>query len=154
MVSRRQLLTLGGLGTLGAASAAALAGCANEDGAKNNDAAGGAGGSSSSEELIVDFAGEHQAGIITPMQNNLHFAAFDISEKADREDVIDLLERWTAAARRLTLGGDVSAKGAFGTGDSFPPDDSGEAVDHGPSGLTLTFGFGRSFFREQLGTAG
>lgn len=34
MVSRRQLLTLGGLGTLGAASAAALAGCANEDGAK------------------------------------------------------------------------------------------------------------------------
>lgn len=154
MVSRRQLLTLGGLGTLGAASAAALAGCANEDGAKKNDAAGGAGGSSISEELIVDFAGEHQAGIITPMQNNLHFAAFDISEKADREDVIDLLERWTAAARRLTLGGDVSAKGAFGTGDSFPADDSGEAVDHGPSGLTLTFGFGRSFFRDQLGTAG
>ena len=45
----------------------------------------------------------------------------------------------------------MSVKGAFGSGENFPPDDSGEAVDLGPSGLTLTFGLGRSLFRKELG---
>lgn len=141
-INRRQLLALGGLGAAGAT----LAACG--DGASSKQ------GSDDIEERVVDFAGEHQAGIITPMQNNLHFAAFDVDPKADREAVVDLLTRWTAAARRLVLGGEVSAKGAFGGGEKFPPDDSGEAFDLGPAGLTLTFGFGRSFFRDQLGLAG
>lgn len=144
MINRRQLLTLGGLGAAGAT----LAACA-----ENNDSTEAA-SPGADEDAIVEFAGEHQAGIITPMQNNMHFAAFDIAPDATREDVVDLLERWTAAARRLTLGGDVSAKGAFGAGENFPPDDSGEAVDHGPSALTLTFGFGRSLFRPHLGLEG
>lgn len=103
-------------------------------------------------EKTYDFDGPHQAGIITEAQDRLHFAAFDFDEGATREAVIDLLERWTAAARRLTLGGETSARGAFGGGPNFPPDDSGEAFDLGPSGLSLTFGFGRTFFRTADGT--
>ena len=85
------------------------------------------------------------------MQTSLHFAAFDMDEKATRDDLIDLLQRWTDASRRLTLGGEVSAKGAFGGGENFPPADSGEAFDLGPSALTITIGFGRSLFRDQFG---
>ncbi|WP_165165282.1 Dyp-type peroxidase [Corynebacterium qintianiae] len=138
-INRRHFFALGG----SLAAGAGLTACA-----RGSDTAAGP---ASPEELIVEFAGEHQAGITTPMQNNLHFAAFDLAEDVDRDDVIALLARWTDAARRLTLGGDVSAKGAFGGGENFPPDDSGEAYDLGPAGLTLTFGFGRSFFRQQLG---
>lgn len=155
MLSRRKFLALGSAGAAGIAGAG-LAGCA--PGSTNGgDAAhdGSADGRSDDlEDRIVDFSGEHQAGIITPMQNNLHFAAFDVAEKATQDDLRDLLTRWTAAARRLTLGGGVSAKGAFGGGENFPPDDSGEAFDLGPSALTLTFGFGRSLFRSQLGLEG
>ena len=147
-LGRRHFLALGGVGAAGAAAAACAPGDSDRSGAGGRS--GGIDGTAH-EELIVDFAGDHQAGIITPMQNNLHFAAFDMSEKADRKDLQRLLERWTAAARRLTLGGDVSAKGAFGGGADFPADDSGEAVDLGPSALTITIGFGRSLFREQFG---
>ena len=110
---------------------------------------GSPGGLSDTDELTYPFTGEHQAGIVTPAQDRMHFASFDIVEDATRDDLIDLLQRWTTAARRLTLGGEVSARGAFGGGANFPPDDTGEAFDLGPSGLTLTFGFGRSLFTKQ-----
>ena len=51
----------------------------------------------------------------------------------------------------MVLGGEVSARGAFGGGELFPPDDTGEAAGLGPSALTLTFGFGRSLFRTDSG---
>lgn len=140
--NRRTFLALGGLSAAGAVAAA----CSPE-GAK------GAIDGAANDDLIIDFAGEHQAGIISPMQNSLHFAAFDMDENATRDDLVALLQRWTDAARRLTLGGDVSAKGAFGGGANFPPDDSGEAVDLGPSALTITIGFGRSLFGDQFGLA-
>lgn len=146
-LNRRTFLALGGVSAAGAAAAA----CSREDGSSSRSSRGGDIDGAAHEEMIIDFAGEHQAGIITPMQNNLHFAAFDMDEKADRDDLIDLLTRWTDAARRLTLGGEVSAKGAFGGGENFPPDDSGEAYDLGPAALTLTIGFGRSLFRDQFG---
>lgn len=151
-LNRRTFLALGGVGTAGAAAAA----CAPGDGSQSaqnrgRDSRKGGIDGVDHDELIIEFAGEHQAGIITPMQNNLHFAAFDMSEKADRKDLQDLLERWTDAARRLTLGGEVSAKGAFGGGENFPPDDSGDAFDLGPAALTITIGFGRSLFRDQFG---
>ena len=103
-------------------------------------------------ELSYDFEGAHQAGITTEVQDQMHFAAFDLDADADRDDLIQLLQDWTAAARRLTLGGEVSARGAFGGGELFPPDDTGEAFGIGPAGLTLTFGFGRSLFEDKDGT--
>ena len=50
------------------------------------------------------FEGEHQAGIVTPAQDRLHFAAFDVTtdsrERADRP----CSRPWTAAARAMTAG--------------------------------------------------
>lgn len=103
------------------------------------------------ESLTYPFEGPHQAGIATAAQDRMHFAAFDIDAEADRDDLIALMKDWTDAARRLVLGGDVTAQGAFGGGPNFPADDSGEATGLGPSGLTLTFGFGRTLFETADG---
>ena len=50
------------------------------------------------------FWGAHQGGIITPAQNHTYFAAFDlVTDK--RDDVIKLLQKWTAAsAARMAQG--------------------------------------------------
>jgi deferrochelatase/peroxidase EfeB len=97
------------------------------------------------------FHGALQAGILTPAQDRMHFAAFDVVEGATRADVIALLTEWTYAASRLVLGLDVSASGAFGGGPHLPPDDSGEAAESAAAGLTLTVGFGPTLFRSEDG---
>ncbi|MDO7881308.1 iron uptake transporter deferrochelatase/peroxidase subunit [Antiquaquibacter soli] len=97
------------------------------------------------------FFGEHQAGITTPAQDRLHFAAFDLTDRATREDLIQLLTEWTAAAARLTQGLDVSEAGAVNGPELLPPDDTGEAVGLPASGLTITIGFGPSLFRTADG---
>ncbi|NYF10164.1 deferrochelatase/peroxidase EfeB [Leifsonia sp. AK011] len=97
------------------------------------------------------FYGEHQAGIVTPAQDRLHFASFDMVSSATREDLIQLLQEWTAAAARLTQGLDVSEAGAVDGPPLLPPDDTGEAQGLPPSGLTITIGFGASLFRTADG---
>ncbi|GAA1429889.1 iron uptake transporter deferrochelatase/peroxidase subunit [Microlunatus lacustris] len=92
------------------------------------------------------FHGPHQAGIVTPAQDRLHFAAFDMVS-AGREDLVSLLQDWTAAAARMTAGRDAGPFGATSGPYDAPPDDTGEALGLPPSGLTLTFGFGPSLFR-------
>jgi deferrochelatase/peroxidase EfeB len=92
------------------------------------------------------FHGAHQAGIATPAQERLVFAAFDLttSSKADLED---LLRTWTTAAARLAAGEPLK-----GPSDVWhPPADTGEATGLGASGLTLTVGFGRSMFDHRFG---
>ena len=49
------------------------------------------------------FEGKHQAGIVTPAQDRLHFAAFDLTTDS-RAELIELLREWTDAARDLTRG--------------------------------------------------
>lgn len=139
-LSRRGLFGLGG--GLGVAAGAIV---------------GGFGGAAlapraSGSHLEHGFFGEHQAGIATPAQDRLHFAAFDLRDDAGRDDLIELLKDWTYAASRLTLGADVSARGAFDGGPYLPPDDTGEAAGLDASGLTITFGFGRTLFRAADGT--
>ena len=95
------------------------------------------------------FRGAHQAGIITPAQDRLHFAAFDVLTD-DRAELVDLLERWTLAAEQMTAGEPAGA-GAVGGDVRLPPDDTGEALDLPASGLTITFGFGPSLFRDAEG---
>ena len=91
------------------------------------------------------FEGAHQAGIITPAQDRLHFAAFDMTSES-REDLITLLQDWTEAARAVVrgemIGGDTPT--AYGA----PFTDTGEAIGLPASGLTLTFGFGPSLFTK------
>jgi deferrochelatase/peroxidase EfeB len=94
------------------------------------------------------FHGEHQAGIVTPAQDRLHFAAYDVTATS-RAELVMLLKAWTAAAAEMTQGRPVG-DGAPLPYDS-PPGDTGEAFGLGPSRLTLTFGFGPSLFRDADG---
>jgi deferrochelatase/peroxidase EfeB len=56
-----------------------------------------------SSRQVVPFYGSHQAGIATPAQDYLSFAAFDLTSDAT-EDLQRILEQWTAAAASLTTG--------------------------------------------------
>lgn len=84
----------------------------------------------------VAFHGTHQAGIVTPAQAHGYLAAFDLAPDADRKQAAALLRRWSEAARRM-MAGEPPHAGAH---------DTGIALDAGPSSLTVTFGFGRTFF--------
>ncbi|MFF4754898.1 iron uptake transporter deferrochelatase/peroxidase subunit [Streptomyces sp. NPDC002514] len=141
--SRRALIGWGGAGlALGAAVAGGAVAAARTG--EDPDPAAGAG-------TAEGFHGAHQAGIATPVQDRLHFAAFDVKTD-DRAALVQLLKDWTAAARRMTEGKAIG-EGAYGGPAEAPPDDTGEALGLKPSRLTLTVGFGPSFF-ERFGLAG
>ncbi|MFJ4325036.1 iron uptake transporter deferrochelatase/peroxidase subunit [Streptomyces tricolor] len=141
--SRRALIGWGGAGlALGAAAAGGAVAMART-GDDMDPAAAEAGGA-------VEFHGVHQAGIATPVQDRLHFAAFDVKTE-DREEFVQLLKDWTTAARRMTAGKTVG-EGAYGGLAEAPPDDTGEALGLKPSRLTLTIGFGPSLF-DRFGLA-
>ncbi|WP_234341280.1 iron uptake transporter deferrochelatase/peroxidase subunit [Streptomyces sp. NRRL S-1813] len=134
--SRRRLL-----GTVGAVGAAGLV----------VGGAGGAIGASAGQSSAQDAAAKamttigstevpfraaragHQAGITTPLQATGHLVAFDLAPGADRKAAAALLRRWSRTAEELMAG-------------HTPDADTGVALDAGPSSLTVTFGFGASFF--------
>lgn len=98
--------------------------------------------------LVYPFYGDRQGGITTPVQEHLHFAAFDMADGATRDDVQTLLQDWSYAASRMTQGLDVTASGALGGDPQAPPDDTGEALGLPASGLTITIGLGPGLFRQ------
>lgn len=107
---------------------------------------GGSGtGAGASRPATVPFLGPHQAGIATPPQTRFQLATFDVTTER-RQDLVDLLRAWTAAAARMTGGQEVGTTGATGGPALAPPDDTGEALDLAPSRLTITLGFGPSLF--------
>jgi deferrochelatase/peroxidase EfeB len=127
------------LGTAGLAAGGIVAG-----GAIATALEGGEAGADSGSD-IVPFYGPHQAGITTPTQSRLHIAAFDVVDGASRADVQDLMRRWSAAAARLSEGR------TLGEGEPTalaPPPDTGEAVGLPASKLTVTIGFGPTFFER------
>ncbi|HEY7225755.1 MAG TPA: iron uptake transporter deferrochelatase/peroxidase subunit [Micromonosporaceae bacterium] len=140
-LSRRAVLGIAGAGAAGVVTGGAV-------GLALGDRERPAGGEGSG---AVEFWGEHQAGIVTPAQDRLHFAAFDVTTTR-REELVALLQRWTAAAARMTAGQDASPTGAVGGSPEAPPDDTGEALGLAPSQLTLTVGFGPGLFRAVDGT--
>ncbi len=131
-VSRRRLL-----GTAGAAGAAGLI------------AGGGAGAGAAVAarpertpltavgSAHVPFEGLRQAGIVQSAQACGHLAAFDLAAGADRKAAAALLRRWSDAVRGMTRAGHPATPAGY---------DDQVADDAGPSSLTVTFGFGRSFF--------
>ncbi|WP_067132137.1 iron uptake transporter deferrochelatase/peroxidase subunit [Microtetraspora malaysiensis] len=98
----------------------------------------------------VSFYGAHQAGIVTPAQDRLHFVAFDVTTDK-RAELVELLQDWTSAAARMTQGKEAGTFGAVGGDREAPPDDTGEALGLPASGLTLTIGFGASLFDKRFG---
>ncbi|TXR96402.1 deferrochelatase/peroxidase EfeB [Streptomyces sp. col6] len=137
-VSRRRLL-----GTAGAAGATGLV----------LGAAGGATGYAMTRDEAptaltavgsteVMFHGKHQPGITTPLQARGHLIAFDLAPSAGRKQAAALMRRWSAVAQRL-MAGEPTGGAADGPGH-----DTGVALDAGPSSLTVTFGFGATFFER------
>lgn len=147
-VSRRGLLGLLGAGAAGVAVGAAGGASAAAVIAAN----AGADSADSGAGRTYPFHGVHQAGIVTPAQDRLHFAAFDVADSLDRAGLIELLTEWTDAAARLTQGLDVAEGGAVGGSDYAPPADTGEAQGLPAAGLTITFGFGPTLFVAADGT--
>ncbi|MGY1622350.1 iron uptake transporter deferrochelatase/peroxidase subunit [Geodermatophilus sp. SYSU D00965] len=148
-LSRRRLFGLFGAGTAGVLAAGAAGG------AIGRATAGSAPGTDVSD--VVEFSGAHQAGIVTPAQDRLHFVALDVTTDS-REELVALLQAWTAAARRMTAGQDAGPEGALGGGRYAVPDDTGEALGLPASRLTLTIGFGPTLFttadgRDRFGLA-
>ncbi|NEM90617.1 iron uptake transporter deferrochelatase/peroxidase subunit [Galbitalea soli] len=147
-VSRRGFL--GGAGGL-AASGLAVGGIA---GAAGGFAAGygtPAPAAASAAEVAHPFYGSgHQAGIRTEPQRYTVFMSYDLTTSVAR-DVEVLLARWSAAIAQLAKGLTV------GSVEPHRPDavgvDSGEALDLGPEGLTVTIGFGPGLFDERYGLA-
>ncbi|MGW7816643.1 iron uptake transporter deferrochelatase/peroxidase subunit [Streptomyces puniciscabiei] len=80
------------------------------------------------------FHGKHQPGITEGLQARGHLVAFDLVAGAGRREAAALLRRWSTTAERLMAG------------EAAPHDDTDVARDAGPSSLTVTFGFGHSFF--------
>ncbi|MEU6245088.1 iron uptake transporter deferrochelatase/peroxidase subunit [Streptomyces sp. NPDC047024] len=80
------------------------------------------------------FHVKHQPGITEGLQARGHLIAFDLAPGAGRKEAAALLRRWSTTAERLMAG------------EPAPHDDTDVARDSGPASLTVTFGFGHSFF--------
>jgi deferrochelatase/peroxidase EfeB len=136
-VSRRALLASAAGGGLAAAAAGGFAAGRVDDHEPTKGA-----------DETVAFHGRHQAGIATPAQDRLHFAAFDVEDGLRAEDLGGLLRAWSAAAGRMTTGrpvGDANQEAIA------PPQDTGEALGLTPARLTVTFGVGPSLFDDRFG---
>ena len=97
------------------------------------------------------FYGEReQAGISTPPQRYSVFMTFDLTSTL-KTDLQVLLARWSAGIAQMMAGetiGQVEPKRPSAIGD-----DTGEALDLGPAGLTVTVGLGPNIFSDALGLA-
>ena len=101
-----------------------------------------AGGDGDNAAEPIPFHGERQAGITTPAQDRLHFAAFDV--------VTTLEVRAARPDAPVDRGGRRGCPRGEPVGETgqrlAPPIDTGEAVGLSPARLTVTFGFGPTLF--------
>lgn len=136
-LNRRKLLGAAGVtaAVAGAAGAGVLGGRASA-------------ASTGPVNVKVPFRGDHQAGIVTPAQDRMHFCAFDVMPNATRGELQAMLRQWTEMADRMTRGEETTSGGAVDGNPYSPPTDTGEALDLAASALTLTIGFGPAFFRK------
>jgi deferrochelatase/peroxidase EfeB len=139
-LSRRSLIKSAGVGAVGLGAAGAIGLAVNE----RQDSA------SAAPPASHPFFGLHQSGIVTPAQDRLHFAAFDVTT-TKRNELVQLLRDWTMAADAMMAGRPVGATGALDGAYDAPPDDTGEALDLSPARLTITFGFGPTLFANDAG---
>lgn len=97
----------------------------------------------SPKEDIIPFYDVHQAGIITPPQTYLYLAAFRVTT-GSKSDLVVMLKDWTKFCDLSVSGGTMQ----LSDNAMVPPADTGETLDLPPSRLTVTFGFGPSFFEN------
>lgn len=127
-VTRRGFL----VGAAGVASISTLSACANE-GARQGVPSNSEPDREPLTQAVVQFDGEHQAGIETPTQADLNLAGFNLREGVDKAGIVRLMRLWTEDARELTAGRNPLS--------SLEP----EMVEW-PANLTITCGFGERVF--------
>ena len=139
-LSRRTFLgaAAGGAAALGAAGLAASGGLDALATVVGGRAPAGSG-------RTYPFTGRTRPGIVTPAQDRMYTAAFDLTTTS-RDELIALLRTWTTMAARMTAGLSAGPLGPTSGPYDAPPDDTGEALELGAAGLTVTIGFGRSLF--------
>ena len=134
-ITRRRLLASAGVGAAGIGLGGATGYLVGHESAEAQSDGTGS----------VPFYGDHQAGIDTPAQDRLHFAAFDLVGE-NRAELRELLREWSQAAAEMTAGQMI---GTANDVELAPPDDTGETVGLLPSRLTVTIGFGPSLFERR-----
>jgi deferrochelatase/peroxidase EfeB len=132
--TRRRLLASAGAGAAGLGLGGATGFLVGKDSAE----------ASSGESGTVPFFAEHQAGIATPAQDRLHFAAFDLVTESP-DELRELMREWSKAAAEMTVGKQI---GDTNHEPVAPPSDTGETYGLMPANLTITFGFGPSIFEK------
>lgn len=137
--SRRSFI--GGAGGLFAAAAAL--GRAKAQGVGGGAGRGDGAAAPAGDERVL-FHGVHQAGIDTPQQTHVVFASFNLIGDSAAE-LVGMLQAWTAAAARMTMGQTAAMPG---DDPAVAPADSGETIGTAPQRLTLTFGFGPGLFEK------
>ncbi len=96
---------------------------------------------------VVPFYAAAQAGIATPAQECVAFAAYDLTATS-LDSLRSLLVAWTEAAATITEGAPFEPNP---TNSQSSITDTGEARGLPASGLTITFGFGPSLFSGPAG---
>jgi deferrochelatase/peroxidase EfeB len=154
-VSRRGLL-FGGAAAAGGLVVGAAGGVGGAYAAGLHSPAGG-GATGSDGDDVVDLSAQHafygdaeQSGIRTPPQRYCVYMTFDMASPLAR-DLQVLLARWSGAIAQLMKGrsiGQVEPNRVDGIGV-----DTGEALDLGPAGLTVTVGLGPGLFTDAYGLA-
>lgn len=138
-LSRRDILKLAGVGGAGLLLGAGGVGGIVAAQASKTEKAFSASGAETDPQGTVPFYGGHQAGIVTPVQDFICFAAFDVTASSLAE-VRKLFQAWTAAAANMAQGKMV---GQDDGNELLPPSDTGEAAGLTSSRTTITFGPGR-----------
>jgi len=140
--SRRRLLGAAGIASAGAVVGGAL-GATRGPGSSSDDS----GASAVLASAALSFYGVHQAGIATPAQDRMVFAAFDVTA-SNAGELREMLDRWTVASAAMAAGRQVADTEAE---PLAPPEDTGEAVGLPAAQLTVTVGFGPSLFDSRFG---
>lgn len=149
----RRTVLASGAGVAMAGAAAGLTYAAGTSSAAAHQSSSATEAADAAGTAPVPFRGEHQAGIVTPAQDRMHFVSLDVITK-DPQELKLLLKEWTRAAERMTYGAEAAPGGVVGGGPYQPPADTGEALDLSSSNLTITIGYGPSLFDGRFGLAG
>ncbi|MFE5777521.1 Dyp-type peroxidase [Brachybacterium sp. NPDC056505] len=99
-------------------------------------------------ETSHPFRGEHQQGIVTPAQDYLFTAAYDVTATS-LADLRELMGTWCTASEQMCAGELVGGQPLANR--QAAPRDTGEAWGYPPSSLTITVGAGPSLFRDEDG---
>ncbi|MCG7309775.1 Dyp-type peroxidase, partial [Brachybacterium sp. ACRRE] len=99
-------------------------------------------------ETSHPFRGEHQQGIVTPAQDYLFTAAYDVTATS-LAGLRELMGTWCTASEQMCAGELVGGQPLANR--QAAPRDTGEAWGYPPSSLTITVGVGPSLFRDEDG---